>query len=674
MHQDAPLNFFEQQDQARQRTTWLVLLFLLAIACVALSFYALALIVIVPQAQERGAQGSELWWNPEIFFQITGAACFIIFLGAGVQRLRLGGTGKSVAEALGGQPLQGASDNTDEQVLRDVVDEMAIASGMPVPPIYILQEDAINAFAAGQNPQDAVLGFTRGAITQLNRDELQGVTGHEFSHIAHKDTRLNLRIACVVAGVMLIALIGRVMLQVAGRIATVPNMSSKKDNRGSAALMFLAIGLGLLIVGGIGAFFGRLLQAAVSRQREFLADASAVQYSRNPAGIAGALRRIGGLPFTPIQSPTASGLNHFFFSKSIQSWLSTHPPLAERVRRIEQGGFVGEVVHDAAQATLIDSTRAAPSTRSMPSNAAELTAGFMGDNTSPSAPISSERSPESYSTPSAATHASGRVVTRRDVLEATSSKTVTQESLQGARALLQKIPAAVQSATREPLDAQVVLLLLVTQSGAQEKVRNLALECLGQGVLASWNQLATSVVDLPDEIRLVVLDLCVPTLTQLTKQQYLAFRTALTAAMRADEQVDLFEWMTRIVLTRRIETRFGALSQRVSARSMRECEQAVWVVLGTLARAGGSSHCAQAFDLGTAACGLHGLALPNTKDCTLDALHFALEKLDALAPRDRKLLSNALVLVATSDNVVNTQELLLLRAFAYRLDIHLPIL
>ena len=670
------MNFFEQQDQARRRTVWLVLLFILAIVCVALSFYALALIVIVPQAQERGAQGAQIWWNTEIFLQITGAVCLIIFLGAGVQRLRLGGSGKSVAEALGGQLLQGATNNADEQKLRDVVDEMAIASGMPVPPIYILQEDAINAFAAGSNPQDAVLGFTRGAITQLNREELQGVTGHEFSHIAHKDTRLNLRIACVVAGVMLIALIGRVMLQVAGRIATVPNMSSKKDNRGSAALMFLAIGLGLLIVGGIGAFFGRLLQAAVSRQREFLADASAVQYSRNPAGIAGALRRIGGLPFTPIQSPTASGLNHFFFSKSIQSWLSTHPPLAERVRRIEQGGFVGEVVHDAAQATLIDSTRAAPSTRSMPSNAAELTAGFMGDNTSPSAPISSERSPESYSTPSAATHASGRVVTRRDVLEATTSKTVTQESLQGARALLQKIPDAVQTAAREPLDAQVILLLLVTgaQLDAQEKVRELALEHLGQGVMASWHQLAASVVGLPDEIRLVVLDLCVPTLTQLTKQQYVVFRTTLTAAMRADNHVDLFDWMTRIVLTRRIETRFGALSKNKLTRSMRECSQALRIVLGTLARAGDSSHCARGFDLGAAACELSGLTLPTIQECTLDALHFSLEELDALSARDRKLLSTALISVATADEVVNTQELLLLRAFAYRLDIHLPIL
>ena len=144
--------------------------------------------------------------------------------------------------------------------------------------------------------------------------------------------------------------------------------------------------------------------------------------------------------------------------------------------------------------------------------------------------------------------------------------------------------------------------------------------------------------------------------------------------MRADEGIDLFEWMTRIVLTRRIETRFGALSQHVSTRSMQECAQSMQIVLGTLARAGGSNHCARAFDLGTAACGLHGLELPGAKDCTLDALHFALEKLDALTPRDRKILSDALVSVATADDVVNTQELLLLRAFAYRLDIHLPIL
>ena len=663
------MNFFEQQDQARRRTTWLVVLFLLSIACVALSFYGLALFVIVPQAQDHGAKGAEIWWNPQIFMEITGAVCLIIFLGAGVQRLRLGGTGKSVAEALGGQPLQGATENADEQKLRDVVDEMAIASGMPVPPIYILQEDAINAFAAGKNPQDAVLGFTRGAITQLNRDELQGVTGHEFSHIAHKDTRLNLRIACVVAGVMLIALIGRVMLQVAGRIATAPRMSSKKDDRGGAALAFVAVGLGLLIVGGIGAFFGRLLQAAVSRQREFLADASAVQYSRNPAGISSALRKIGGLPFTAIQSPAASGLNHFFFSKSINSWLSTHPPLPERIHRIEQGGFISDVVGQSSGATPMDSIGAI-------SNSGNLAAGFVGDDAPRVSSDSANNPAEFHPVFRAATHADGRPLTRDDVFKATVSRVIPQESLDEARVLLKKIPEAVQVAAREPLDVQAVLLLLVTdpKNENRNQVRALALKQLGESVVACWDRLASSMLELPDEIRLVVLDLCVPTLTQLTKQQYVAFRTTLTAAMRSDSQIDLFEWMTRIVLTRRIETRFGAMSQKKPTRSMQECSQEMRIVLGTLARAGGSDHSARAFDLGTAACELNALAFPSAAECALDALHISLEVLDALAPGDRKLLAKALVCVAAADNVYNTQELLLLRAFAYRLDIHLPLL
>jgi hypothetical protein len=163
-------------------------------------------------------------------------------------------------------------------------------------------------------------------------------------------------------------------------------------------------------------------------------------------------------------------------------------------------------------------------------------------------------------------------------------------------------------------------------------------------------------------------------LTQLTKQQYVAFRTALTAAMRSDNQVDLFEWMTRIVLTRRIETRFGALSQKKATRSMQDCSQDMRIVLGTLAHAGGSSHCDRSFDLGTVACGLSGLTFPSANECALDALHFALEGLDTLVRSDRLLLAKALVCVAAADNVYNTQELLLLRAFAYRLDIHLPIL
>jgi hypothetical protein len=256
------------------------------------------------------------------------------------------------------------------------------------------------------------------------------------------------------------------------------------------------------------------------------------------------------------------------------------------------------------------------------------------------------------------------------------SKTVAQESLAGARSLLKQIPDAVRDAVHEPLDAQAVLLLLVTgaQTSMRDTVRALTLEQLGETMVACWDRLAPHMFNLPDETRLVVLDLCVPTLTQLTKQQYVAFRTTLTAAMRSDNQVDLFEWMTRIVLTRRIETRFGALSQKKATRSMQDCSQDMRIVLGTLAHAGGSPHGDRSFDLGTAACGLNGLTFPSANECALDALHFALEGLDALVRSDRLLLAKALVCVAAADNVYNTQELLLLRAFAYRLDIHLPIL
>ncbi len=658
------MNFFEQQDQAKRRTTWLILLFVLAVACVALSFYGLALFVLVPQAQDRGKQGAEVWWDPLIFMQITGAACLLIFLGAGAQRLRLGSSGKSVAEALGGQPLLGSTENHDEKILRNVVDEMALASGMPVPPIYILEENSINAFAAGKNPQDAVLGFTRGAIAQLNREELQGVAAHEFSHIAHQDTRLNLRIACVVAGIMFIALIGRVMLQVGGRIATSTRGSSKKNDSAGAALVIVAAGVGLLVVGSIGALFGRLLQAAVSRQREFLADASAVQYSRNPSGIANALRRIGGVDFMPIQSPAASGLSHFFFSKSMHSWLSTHPPLPERIRRIEQGGFVAQVIGESSPSAAVNSGGSNSSNENVSGVAGEVSAAFMA---SEAVGVSGRAN---------TTRTTSQPLTRAKVFEATMSKDIAPESFHKAHDLLLRIPAAVQHATNEPLDVQAVLLLLVTGTRPEmrESVRAITNEQLGEAMVACWDRLASSMLNLTDEMRLAVLDLCVPTLTQLSKQQYVAFRTTLTAAMRSDGRVDLFEWMTRTVLTRRIETRFGAMSTKKPARSLRECSKEIRIVLGTLARAGGSNHGALAFDSALTKCGLNGLSFPAAIECDLNELHFALEGLDTLVPRDRKLLAGALVTVASADNAYTTQELLLLRAFAYRLDIHLPLL
>jgi Zn-dependent protease with chaperone function len=214
---------------------------------------------------------------------------------------------------------------------------MALAAGVPMPQVYVLDQDAgINAFAAGHSPEDAAIGITRGGMTLLTRDELQGVIGHEFSHLLNGDMRLNIRIMGVLFGIVCLTVIGRVLLYARG------------GNRGRAPMLLL--GVALLVIGALGVLFGRLIQAALSRQREMLADASAVQFTRNPAGLAGALRKIGRVG-ARIDSPHAGEVSHMFFEnglgKPVFGWLATHPPLAERIRALDPGWDGSFDAHDA---------------------------------------------------------------------------------------------------------------------------------------------------------------------------------------------------------------------------------------------------------------------------------------------------------------------------------------
>ena len=218
----------------------------------------------------------------------------------------------------------------------NVVEEMAIASGTPTPPVYLLeQERGINAFAAGFTPSDAVIGVTRGCAEQLDRDQLQGVIAHEFSHILNGDMRLNIRLMGVLYGILVIGLIGTFLLR-----SSFFAGAGRRRSRDNSALAIAAIGAAVMAVGFIGSFFANLIQASVSRQREFLADASAVQFTRNPRGIAGALEKIAKLATgSRVAHPNASEASHLFFSQALagglQSLFATHPPLAERIRRLD---------------------------------------------------------------------------------------------------------------------------------------------------------------------------------------------------------------------------------------------------------------------------------------------------------------------------------------------------
>jgi len=316
------MNFFELQDQVHKKTWLLIALFSVAVLCIigltvaliTASFWGFGQSTSVNHA--AGIQPMQ-WGSitKTAVGVIAVIACVIIY-----KHLQLSQGGSHVAEMLGGRPIEQGTNNANEQQLLNVVEEMAIAAGLPVPPVYVLEETTINAFAAGFNESDAVLGVTRGTLERLSRDQIQGIIGNEFSHILPGDMRLNLHLIAVLASIIFISQTGTLALYSTSR--------SRSKSRGG--LPVLSIGIGLLVIGSIGTFFGSVIKSAVSRQREYLADASAVQYTRNPDGIADALKVIGSGVGSNMASPSASECSHMFFGDALFlrafGFLSTHPP------------------------------------------------------------------------------------------------------------------------------------------------------------------------------------------------------------------------------------------------------------------------------------------------------------------------------------------------------------
>lgn len=322
------VNFFEHQQQAKRNTGLLVVLFLLAFTLI------IGFVAVVTAAIFGGVAVQQ---NGEYQFSWEPIAWVVLLVGGGIllamlfKWLSLKPGGHVVAESLGGERI--SPDTTDplERRILNVVEEMAIAANMPVPAVYLLpNESNINAFAAGYETKDAVIGLTRGAVETFSREQLQAVVAHEFSHILNGDMRLNIRLIAALAGILLIAHVGRIFLHSA-RFS-----SARRRGNGNALPL---VGLALFIIGYIGVFFGNLIKSAVSRQREYLADAAAVQFTRNPEALSGALQQIGARQHgSRIAHTNADETAHLFFGQAMSSWLTlmaTHPPLDKRIKRIQ---------------------------------------------------------------------------------------------------------------------------------------------------------------------------------------------------------------------------------------------------------------------------------------------------------------------------------------------------
>lgn len=317
------MNFFEHQAAARKASTRLVLLFVLAVIGIVCAVDVAVLIAIASQDESTPAQAAAML----IFASVVTIA--IIGLGSMYRIASLRGGGETVALQMGGVPVPEQTRDPQLRRLRNVVEEIAIASGVPMPKLYVLEHEAgINAFAAGYSPSDAVVAVTRGALERLNRDELQGVIAHEFSHILNGDMRLNIRLIGVLFGILMMAIIGRKILE-HGRFGG--------RDKGAGAVLVAA--LVAMAIGYLGLFFGRMIKAGVSRSREMLADASAVQFTRQTVGLAGALKKIGGVGDGAKleHAGDAEEVSHMLFGDGVglSGLFATHPPLLDRIQALD---------------------------------------------------------------------------------------------------------------------------------------------------------------------------------------------------------------------------------------------------------------------------------------------------------------------------------------------------
>jgi len=633
------MNFFEQQDRARRHSGRLLMLMVLAVlSLITLTSLALGAIWQLFGNDQNSlglldGPGSLLPSWP-LVGGVALAVVGVVLLGSLYKQLQLSRGGQAIAERLGGRLINLSPQSLEERRLLNVVEEMALASGTSVPPVYVLDDVGINAFAAGLTPQDAVIGITRGAICQLSREELQGVIAHEFSHIFHGDMRLNTRLVSVLHGILLLGLIGGFLLRSSGR--------GRRSSRDNSVAVVLAIGVTLWVLGYAGTFFGNLIKAAVSRQRELLADASAVQYTRNPESIAGALKKIGGnLYGSQLQAGHAAEFSHMYFaagiSQALEGMLATHPPLDQRIRRITPG-WDGRYPQVPALSAAVPAAEESDSPARMPGASAFV-------------PVLSSASASEAIGAIGDPQAPHLVVARRSLAQLDEVLSAAAHSCNGAEALLYGLlldPAEAQSAQQ--------LALLQPRISAEVATQ---LEC----VRAPLRQL-------PAGMRLPLLDLAMPALKQLAVDQFAALKANLALLIRADGRVALLEWTLLRIVERNVE---GVRAQ-ASRYALPELATEVRVVLSLLARAGGVDEAAaqRAFNQADSELPFSVGQLLAADASGLSALERALRRLSLLRPLQKPQLLKAMARCIEHDGQINAAEAELLRAVADILDCPMP--
>lgn len=637
------MNFFHRQAETRRLSRRLVVLFVLAVIAVVIAVDVVLFTILASlQPDSPGIALPTLQWmraHSGVVLLTTLSVFGIIGLSSLYKTSVLSGGGGVVARSLGGVRI--SPDTTDplQRRLLNVVEEMSIASGVPMPEVYLLEQEAgINAFAAGHNPANAAIAVTRGTLTTLNRAELQGVIAHEFSHVLNGDMQLNIRLMGLLFGLLVIAVLARTVL----RFAPSGRSSSKKGGGGVAVILLAAIAV--LIIGYVGLFFGRLIQAAVSRSRESLADASAVQFTRDPLGLRGALVKIGAIATgSRLGNPQAEEVAHMLFAPGMSRFFATHPALEERLKAIDPRFDKREFAE--ARARLAASPEPSAS-----------------ESTGTAAPSSAQRLDSLIGMPSAATVAQlvGNPATAH------------MEVAQGIR---QSLPDSLSMAGRHPASARALLLSLAldAEPAARERQVRFIAQQSGTEVVDQMAGLQSAVDALQPQQRMPVLMHAFPALRQLTREERTQLLIWLNGMLQREGRMSLQSYVLRKLAQVHLRDDL-APRERMGNLALNAVSAELQILFSVLAQHGhqNESEARRAYEAG-----MHHL-LPRERPAYAapanwsHQLDLALNRLDRLASVGKEQLIEGLVKTIANDQRLTIAEAELLRAVCASLHCPLP--
>ncbi|HZF26620.1 MAG TPA: M48 family metallopeptidase [Steroidobacteraceae bacterium] len=634
------MNFYARQADAHRQTRLLVVLFVLAVVAILVAVNFVVLTMLAVSDSEAPGLPNSAWigHRPGTVTLTSILVLAVVGLASLYKTMVLRSGGGVVAKSLGGDRVDRGTSDPLRRRLHNVVEEMAIASGVPMPEVYVLEhEAAINAFAAGHTASNAAIAVTRGALEHLNRSQLQGVIAHEFSHVLNGDMRISLRLMGLLFGLLVIALIGRTVLRFSSR--------SSGDRKGGVAVVALAA-VAVMLLGYIGVFFGRLIQAAVSRRREELADASAVQFTREPEGLKGALVKIGGYDMgSKLQNVGVDEVAHMLFASGMTRLFATHPPLVERIRALDPSFKESEFSRVDSGPQLDAAAGEHLTSESLPS----LDADF-------------------------GNLASGLVAAQSKTIARLVGNPGTPH-VKVAQALKQSLPPELLTNLEAPGRALGMLLALVLDPKAEVRARQLTIvkERLGESALGLIAQAESAAAQLEPFQRLPLLQSLFPSLRRLTRESRLRILEGLERLIRVDGRIEIFEYalgtLARIYLQDELRP-----TGSTSVLKLNQVTTELQTVFSTLSEHGTTdpARARRAYEIG-----MHHL-LPEIRPPYqpvpgwAPALDRALQCLDRLAPAGKEQLVEALVKTIALDEQLTVGESELLRVVCASIHCPLP--